>query len=288
MNARGARRPLRRTALALTALLLAATACTAPAGGPPADGTAPPSAVTPTPSGPWRLVMSDDFDGDELDDRTWTTCYDWNKQGCTNSGNDELQWYLPEQVSVGDGELTLTAERRETRGSDDHTYPWTSGMISTGRDDWYAEPRRTFTYGYFEAAIRIPAEAGMFPAFWMMPASRFTPPELDIMEFLATTQEVSMYVHWREPDGDEERQSGTYGPVDFPARFHVFGLLWERDRLVWYVDDVERLRVTSPERIPHVPMEVLINLAVGVPKAPPDTVDSARMQVDWVRVWQRP
>ncbi|MFF8511025.1 family 16 glycosylhydrolase [Streptomyces sp. NPDC015492] len=288
MNARGARRPLRRTALALTALLLAATACTAPAGGPPAGGTAPPSAVTPTPSGPWRLVMSDDFDGDELDDRTWTTCYDWNKGGCTNSGNDELQWYLPEQVSVGDGELTLTAERRATRGSDDQTYPWTSGMISTGRDDWYAEPRRTFTYGYFEAAIRIPAEAGMFPAFWMMPASRFTPPELDIMEFLATTQEVSMYVHWREPDGDEERQSGTYGPVDFPARFHVFGLLWERDQLVWYVDDVERLRVTSPERIPHVPMEVLINLAVGVPKAPPDTVDSARMQVDWVRVWQRP
>ncbi|MEU2239360.1 glycoside hydrolase family 16 protein [Streptomyces sp. NPDC018338] len=290
MNAPGARRPLRRAALALaSALLLTATACVSgQADGTGAAGATPPTAVMPTPSGAWRLVLDENFDGTELDDRTWTTCYDWNKEGCTNSGNDELQWYMPDQVSVRDGELTLTAERHETEGSDDRTYPWTSGMISTGRDDWYAEPRRTFTYGYFEAAIRIPSEEGMFPAFWMMPASKFTPPEIDIMEFLDTTEQVSMYVHWRGPDGDEERQRGTYGPVDFPGGFHVFGLLWEPDKLVWYVDNVERLRVTDTERIPDVPMEVLINLAVGVPEPPPDSVDTARMRVDWVRVWQQP
>ncbi|KQX11643.1 hypothetical protein ASC82_17340 [Streptomyces sp. Root431] len=290
MNAPGARRPLRRAALALaSALLLTATACVSgQADGTAAAGATPPTAVMPTPSGAWRLVLDENFDGTELDDRTWTTCYDWNKGGCTNSGNDELQWYMPDQVSVRDGELTLTAERHETEGSDDRTYPWTSGMISTGRDDWYAEPRRTFTYGYFEAAIRIPSEEGMFPAFWMMPASKFTPPEIDIMEFLDTTEQVSMYVHWRGPDGDEERQRGTYGPVDFPDGFHVFGLLWEPDKLVWYVDNVERLRVTDTERIPDVPMEVLINLAVGVPEPPPDSVDTARMRVDWVRVWQQP
>lgn len=282
MNAEGARRRSLRRAAALalsSALLMTAAACAGPA------GTAPAAVASPVPPG-WRLVLDDGFDGTELDDRTWTTCYDWNKDGCTNSGNDELQWYLPDQVSVRDGELTLTAERHETEGSDDRTYPWTSGMISTGRDDWYAEPRRTFTYGYFEAAIRIPPEAGMFPAFWMMPASKFTPPEIDIMEFLDTTQKVSMYVHWRDADGDEQRQRGTYGPVDFPDRFHVFGLLWEPDELVWYVDGVEHLRVTDTEKIPDVPMEVLLNLAVGVPSEPPDTVDTARMSVDRVRVWQ--
>ncbi|CAM5636569.1 glycoside hydrolase family 16 protein [Streptomyces narbonensis] len=287
MNGKGARRSLRRAAaLALSSvLLLTAAACGGTAEG---SGAGPTGAATagPTPPDDWRLVLDEDFDGTELDDRMWTTCYDWNKDGCTNSGNDELQWYLPEQVSVRDGELTLTAERRETRGSDGRTYPWTSGMISTGRDDWYGEPRRTFTYGYFEASIRIPAEAGMFPAFWLMPDSRFTPPEIDIMEFLDTTREVSMYVHWRDEDGDEDRQRGTYGPVDFPAEFHVFGLLWEPHKLVWYVDGVERLRVTDTHRIPDVPMEILINLAVGVPKAPPASVDSARMDVDWVRVWE--
>ncbi|MFF8840433.1 family 16 glycosylhydrolase [Streptomyces sp. NPDC015130] len=288
MSARGAVRSLRRaSALALSSvLLLTAAACAGPAEGSRAGPTGV-ATDGPTPADEWRMVLDENFDGSELDEETWTTCYDWNKDGCTNSGNDELQWYLPEQVSVRDGELTLTAERRETRGSDDETYPWTSGMVSTGRDDWYAEPRRTFTYGYFEAAIRIPPEAGMFPAFWLMPAARFTPPEIDVMEFLDTTQKVSMYVHWRDEEGDEARQRGTYGPVDFPAGFHVFGLLWEPDELVWYVDGVERLRVTDTERIPDVPMEILLNLAVGVPKAPPDSVDEARMYVNWVRVWEK-
>ncbi|MFC9703423.1 family 16 glycosylhydrolase [Streptomyces sp. NPDC056943] len=295
MTARGARRSRRRTtALALSSALLMTVAACAGSAGTSATPAAGPSSGTGSPStgpaapGPWKIVLDDGFDGDELDGRTWTTCYDWNKDGCTNAGNNELQWYQPGQVEVRNGKLTLTAEREATPGSDGKTYPWTSGMISTGRDHWDGEPRRTFTYGYFEASIRIPCAAGMFPAFWMMPETRFTPPEIDIMEFLDSTREASMYVHWREADGSAARQGSTYGPVDFPARFHVFGLLWEADALVWYVDGVERFRVTDPERIPDVPMEVLINLAVGVPKAPPETVDTARMAVDWVRVWQRP
>ena len=245
---------------------------------------------TPRPSvldGNWNLVFHDEFDGTKLNTGRWATCYDWNRQGCTNSGNDEEQWYLPSQVSVGDGALSLNAQRRTTRGSDGRTYPWVSGMISTGRDHWDARPRRTFTYGYFEAAIRIPTEAGMFPAFWLMPASRFTPPELDIMEFLGTTRRVSMYAHWKSSDGEQRKTRGTYGPVDFPARSHVFALLWTQDEVTWYVDGAQRFRVTEPERIPHVPMEVLVNLAVGVPYSPPASVDTARMAVDWVRVWQR-
>ncbi|MER5734457.1 glycoside hydrolase family 16 protein [Streptomyces sp. NPDC002262] len=270
----------------LAAALLALTACAGTAGAPAASPSATAAASAPAPPGPWRLVLDEGFDGRELDSALWTTCYDWNKDGCTISSNNEAQWYLPGQVSVRDGVLTLTAERRETRGSDGKTYPWRSGMVSTGRDHWDGEPRRTFTYGYVEASVRIPAEEGMFPAFWMMPASRFTPPELDIMEFLDSTTRVNMYVHWVGPGGEEERQRGTYGPDDFSGRFHVFGLLWEPDALVWYVDGVERLRVTDPERIPDVPMEVLLNLAVGVPEEPPSSVDRARMKVDWVRVWQ--
>jgi hypothetical protein len=34
-------------------------------------------------------------------------------------------------------------------------------------------------------------------------------------------------------------------------------------------------------------MEVILNLAVGLPYTPPPGTDSARMLVDWVRVWQR-
>ncbi|MFF6875913.1 MULTISPECIES: family 16 glycosylhydrolase [unclassified Streptomyces] len=266
-----------RPALAALALVLA-LGCSATE--PDTDASRP----EPVPQD-WKLTFHDEFDGSELDTDRWATCYDWNEDGCTNSGNDEEQWYLPGQVSVRDGKLRLDAERRETRASDGRTYPWRSGMISTGRDDWYGDPRHVFTYGYFEASIRIPEQAGMFPAFWMMPASKFTPPELDIMEFLGGTDRVFMYAHWRGPDG-EQRARGTYGPVPFPDEHHVFAMLWTPDEVSWYVDGTRRFRVTEPERIPHVPMEVLVNLAVGVPQSPPSSVDSARMTVDWVRVWQ--
>jgi beta-glucanase (GH16 family) len=247
-----------------------------------------PDTRTPPPvPGDWRLVFHDDFDGSRLDKDRWTTCFDWNDDGCTISTNNELEWYQPGQVSVGGGRLALTAERRAIRGSDGRVHPWLSGMISTGRNHWYAQPRETFTYGYFEAAIRIPPQSGMAPAFWLMPASRFTPPEIDIMEFLGTTRELSMFVHWRNAEGAKRKQQGTFTAAGFPDDYHVFAVLWEKDKLVWYVDGVERFRVTASERIPHVPMEVLINLAVGLPHAPPPATVSARMLVDRVRVWQR-
>ncbi|MGW1533147.1 glycoside hydrolase family 16 protein [Streptomyces aureus] len=260
-------------------LLLAACGACGSTPGSPESG--------PPMPGAWRLVLRDEFDGSRLDTGRWATCYDWNKNGCTISTNNELEWYQPGQVTVGGGKLTLTAQRRSIRGSDGKVYPWVSGMISTGRDDWYARPRHTFTYGYFEAAVRIPPQGGMTPEFWMMPASRYTPPELDIMEFLGTTRTVSMFVHWKNAEGAERKQRGTFTAPGFPDGYHRFGLLWEKDRLVWYVDGVERFRVTAPERIPHVPMEVILNLAVGLPYTPPPGTDSARMGVDWVRVWQR-
>ncbi|MFF4536377.1 family 16 glycosylhydrolase [Streptomyces aureus] len=259
-------------------LLAACGACGSTPGSPESGPPVP---------GAWRLVLRDEFDGSRLDTGRWATCYDWNKHGCTISTNNELEWYQPGQVTVGGGKLTLTAQRRAIRGSDGKVYPWVSGMISTGRDDWYARPRHTFTYGYFEAALRIPPQGGMTPEFWMMPASRYTPPEIDIMEFLGTTRTVSMFVHWKNAEGAERKQRGTFSAPGFPDGYHRFGLLWEKDRLVWYVDGVERFRVTAPERIPHVPMEVILNLAVGLPYTPPPGTDSARMSVDWVRVWQR-
>ncbi|MEU4167418.1 glycoside hydrolase family 16 protein [Streptomyces sp. NPDC026665] len=269
----------------LGALMLLLVACGA--GGPAPGTTSGTATPRPPAQGDWRLVFHDDFDGSRLDKNRWTTCYDWNEDGCTISTNHELEWYQPGQVSVSGGKVSLDAERRTIRGSDGKDYPWVSGMISTGRDNWYAQPRKTFTYGYFEAAIRIPSQGGMSPEFWMMPASRYTPPEIDIVEFLGTTRTASMFVHWRNAEGQERKQKGTFTSDGFPDRYHVFGLLWEKDRLVWYVDGIERFRVSEPERIPHEPMEVILNLAVGLPYTPPPGTDSARMLVDWVRVWQR-
>ena len=278
-----------RGLLAVTVLAATGVAC---GGHQPAPATAPPVGSTPTsggPSpaapGPWHAVFEDDFTGSALDPSRWTTCYDWNVEGCTNATNKETEWYLPSQVTVGQGVLSLTAQRRATTGSDGLHYAWRSGMVSTGRDSWDAPPRHTFTYGYFAARIRVPADAGLLPAFWLMPASRTTPPELDVVEFIGSVRTATMTVHWTGPGGDDLHQGKRFtGRSDFSAGYHVFALDWEKTSLTWYIDGVARLSLK--QHVPDVPMEMLVTLAVGFPSAPAASLDSAALRADWVRVWQ--
>ncbi|MEU3494611.1 glycoside hydrolase family 16 protein [Kitasatospora cineracea] len=282
----------------MAAALLTATACGGPAVGSMQDpggpaSTAPtglpatePPAAPPGSSRPWHPALYDDFTGHGLDSANWTTCYDWNQNGCTNAGNRESEWYRPGQVTVADGALTLTAARRATTGSDGKTYPWTSGMVSTGRDNWNAQPRHTFTYGYVAAAIQAPADStGMFPAFWLLPAAtRGGLPEIDVAEFINSNRYVDLNLHGRTPQGQDANAHQRYGPVDFAAGYHVFGVDWEPDGITWYVDGTPRLQVTDPAAIPDTPMELLINLAVGFEEAP--TTDTAQLHVAWIGVWQ--
>ncbi|MFI6445778.1 family 16 glycosylhydrolase [Kitasatospora sp. NPDC050543] len=286
-----------RTGYLAGVLLLLLTVSCAPAIGTTGGTASPPSAAPnagapaagqPAAAGPWHPVLRDDFNGTALNPLNWTTCYDWALGGCTNAGNGEDQWYLSSQVAVSGGALTLTADRRTTYGSDGKVYPWTSGMVSTGRDSWTSEPRRTFTYGYFAAAIQLPQDAaGFFPAFWLIPAeTRGTPPELDVAEFANSDQRVDMNLHWRTADGNDAHVGRRYGPVDLSSGYHVFAMDWEPTSVTWYVDGVQRFSVTDPAQLPHVPMEVVLNLAVGYLQSPPSTVSSAQLRVDWVGVWQ--
>ncbi|MFE2727846.1 family 16 glycosylhydrolase, partial [Kitasatospora sp. NPDC059327] len=277
------------------ALLVLVAACSGSTGtsgaGSTTTGSGLPAAAAsnrPPAPGSWRLVFHDEFAGSALDPANWTTCYDWNDGGCTNAGNGEDQWYQPGQVKAGGGRLTLTAQPRTVTGSDGRTYPWVSGMVSTGRDNWNAKPRHTFTYGYFAASLKVPANPhGFFPAFWLIPAAtRGTPPEVDIAEFPNTDQYVHMNLHWRGADGSDQHVGQNWGPADFSSDFHVYGVDWEPDTVTWYVDGKAWFQVTDPSRIPTVAMEIVINLAVGYLESPPPGTTSAAVQAQWVQVWQ--
>ncbi|WP_406288148.1 family 16 glycosylhydrolase [Embleya sp. NBC_00896] len=234
-----------------------------------------------------RLVLREDFTGSAPADGRWVTCYDWNVDGCTNAGNREQQWYRPEQVRVADGQAILTAARRPTRGSDGVLYPWVSGMLSTGRASWSGRPRFTFRYGRVEAELLLPSEPHSFPAFWLMPVSRYTPPELDVVELIGPDGEAEATVHWRGPDGAPRAWTHASPPRDWSARFHRFALDWEPDRVAWSIDGEEVFAVTDRALIPHEPMEVLFTLAMGYPGPVPEHVLGAELRIRSVRVWAR-
>lgn len=98
-----------------------------------------------------KLVWQDDFDGTSLDTSCWTKEV-WEK----GRYNNEEQAYVDtaDTCVVSDGTLKLMA-KKDSKGN------WVSARLMTSG-------KKDFTYGYFEAKVKVPADVGTWPAFWML------------------------------------------------------------------------------------------------------------------------
>jgi len=112
----------------------------------------------------WTLVWQDEFDGDAVDLSKWSF-----EENCWGGGNNEQQCYTDRGVnsSVGNGVLTITAQREDFTGPDNPdgnlesqtTLPYTSARLRTlNKGDW--------TYGRFEIRAKMPFGQGTWPAIW--------------------------------------------------------------------------------------------------------------------------
>jgi PKD repeat protein len=102
------------------------------------------------------LVWSDEFNTPGAPDPAkWG--YDIGT-GSNGWGNNELQYYTnrPENVTVSNGTLKITARRESFSGS-----AFTSARLLT-------KNKFTTKYGRIEARIKLPAGVGTWPAFWML------------------------------------------------------------------------------------------------------------------------
>lgn len=264
----------RRSARFLAAVVVAALSLTV-TGCPPED------------MGTGRLLLDEGFAGSSLDRTRWGTCHWWGTDGCTILTNDELEWYRPEQVAVRDGVLHLTARPRATE-AEGRTFPYASGMVSSGRpgDEPSDRARFAFTYGRVEARFRIPAGEGLWPAIWMLPVTNEARPEIDLLEVYGHAPgQPSMTLH-DSRGGRTRREART---ADLSVGWHTVRLDWAPDRLVWSIDGTQHLVVTGA-KVPREPMYLVANLAVGGPAGTPTAATRlpATFLIDSVRVWARP
>ena len=279
---------MRNMTLSLLAYVAATMAISAQSASADKDSGAPLAAA-----GKWKSAFSDEFNAAELSPAKWTTCYWWNNKGCTNLGNKELQWYLPGNATMTNGVLRLRAQPETVKGFKGKTFTYTSGMVTTGVD--YSElPRKSrfeFHFGHVEIRAKLPSGKGLWPALWMLPASRESRPEIDIMEVLGHTPKLlRLHVHTEKADGGRKSVGEDVKTVDLSKGWHVYGLTWEADAIIWYLDGKEVWRQDNPEGIPNEPMYLLMNLAVGGnwPGRPDrSTKFPADFLIDYVRVWQR-
>ena len=124
----------------------------------------------------WKVVWSDDFDQPQLDARWWNVVHgtapvganaDCHGSGCDVLGSCREAACLRDDVSVRDGRLVLTSQRRQALGRN-----YTTGAVTTrGRAAWHAaggaDPYRL---GVAAILPGVPGRAaGVWPAHWMMP-----------------------------------------------------------------------------------------------------------------------
>jgi beta-glucanase (GH16 family) len=278
-------------AVAAVAFAAAVTASAAAWSRPDVLRTSLATAAEPVgPAGSWSLVFADEFDGASLDGARWHTCFWWATTTCSIESNGELEVYTADEVSLAGGAAHLRAERRDRVAWNGTTYHYTSGMVMTGGRKGVKPPGFTFTYGYAEARVRVPRGKGLWPAFWLLPASYTSRPEIDVMEILGDSTDVQhMNFHYVRRDGTRGDAGLAWRGPDFSTGWHTFGVDWRPDALVWYVDGVERWRFSDTSVIPSQPMYLLANLAVGGtwPGSPDaSTVFPSTYDVDYVRVWK--
>ncbi|WP_314036859.1 glycoside hydrolase family 16 protein [Dietzia sp. CH92] len=234
------------------------------------------------------LILDEDFSGYALDTSVWNTCHWWDDGGCTIASNDELEWYLPSQVAVRDGALELTAERRDVVGADGTTFPYTSGMVTTGPPVHDGLAKLAFTYGAVEVEFRAPLGAGLWPAIWMLPASENSKPEIDMFEAVGQRpDQVSMFFHPKiDPDRNVSHTRVYLPEGQTLADPHVVRLEWSPGLMDFYLDGEKVWQVTGAQ-VPDEPMYLVMNLAVGgvFGGTPDPSAFPATFSIDHVRIW---
>jgi beta-glucanase (GH16 family) len=239
------------------------------------------SILTPTPvlspavtlDSSWHLVFNDEFEETALDINKWLTMFPWGRSGANSS---ELQYYAEDAFELINGIHRIRAEKRSMAG-----YDYTSGII-TSYGTFHLK------YGYVEIRAKMPKGQGLWPAFWLLPVDQSWPPEIDVFEVLGhEPNTVYMTNHWGSEAEHLSAQSIYNGP-DFSQDFHTFGIRWEPNEIIWYIDGLERFR--SNQGVPAEPMYLLANLAVGGewPGNPDETTPfPSYLEIDYIRVYQR-
>jgi hypothetical protein len=215
----------------------------------------------------------------------------WYETGNNGWGNNEIQNYVPAVkgtdtcAMVYDGTLKIVAKKV---GSE---------VLSTRMNT-----STNWTYGYFEARLKLPVGKGTWPAFWMMPKNFTAWPkdgEIDIMEevgyrpnYISSSIHCQAYYHSIGTQKTAEKYVTTS-----QSEFHVYAVEWTEDFIKGYVDGVNYFTFANDKKGDYNtwpfsnPFYLKLNLAWGGNWGGAQGVDEsflpATYEVDYVRVFQK-
>jgi beta-glucanase (GH16 family) len=251
-----------------------------PTPSPTPTPTSTPSPTSPPAAGKWNTIFDDEFN--TVNTNTWTNSVYW-----WNNNNGTQATFEPNNVSVTNGILSLTANQVPATSITGKSTPYTSGLLQTGGIAGVTQPGFSFTYGYVEARTKIAPGRGMWSALWMLPVSHQDNYELDVFENLGKLPTTFQAYDHNWPNGGASVSYPTGS--DITASWHTYGVDWEPNSVTWYFDGKAVATYTDTTVIPNQPMYLIMNLDVGGDWA--GSLDStspaqSAWQVDYVKVWQ--
>ena len=219
-----------------------------------AENTASTTSLPSSVASGYKMTWHDEFDGNKLDTTKWGYQY-----GCFDPAQRSQVNYTdsPENVSVQDGYLNLTARYSPTKtkwdgtqiprtckdGSTVYDAPFTSGMITTKTKDGtvlYAAPGTGF---YAEARIKLPTARSSWSSFWGTGTKGGWPGngEIDIFESKGYDPSFLMSnIHTPRvgnPKKTTQHQGMMHGDTaTSQSEFHTYGVLKTSDAIEFYFD----------------------------------------------------
>ena len=219
----------------------------------------------------WELAWDDEFDYANRDEllKVWESA----NQSYTHIVCSRWE----ENVEVT-GNTVKLVNRKESRGGQD----WTSASIWTRQD---------FQYGYFECRYKYAGATGTNNSFWIMTRSEAPEPtvgkrfELDINEG-HYPNEVNCTIHnWSAQPHQSTHTDLAYEGHDFSQEYHVVGLEWTEQDIIFFFDGKEVWRQKNEFSFSPAPIllsEALTKWAGEIT----DACDGTFMEVDYVRVYK--
>ncbi|WP_155264694.1 glycoside hydrolase family 16 protein [Sphingomonas segetis] len=253
----------------------------------------------PMPAHSAALQWSDEFDGTALDASKWSFDTSRNKAGWYNK---ELQYYAadrPENLRVGDGQLTI--ELRNDPEAISRFPDWGGQQYSSAKI--VTKDKAAFTTGFVEVSAKLPCARGTWPAIWMLPQAESRWPdggEIDILEQVGSQPNVA-HANLHTALFNHVKQTGRGAETPVPtacSAFHRYQLAWTPDAITAGVDGRAYMRVRNDQPGGRgawpfdSPFYLILNLAMGGDWAGARGIDDAalpqRFDVDYVRVYDMP
>jgi beta-glucanase (GH16 family) len=245
-----------------------------------------------------KLLWSQEFNqpaGQAPDPSVWgRDLGDGTSHGIPGWGNNELQVYTDQNAFTTGEYLEIEAKKVEDGSAGEAYYgptQWTSARLVT-------KNKLHIKYGRISIKAKVPAGAGLWPAFWMLgePMDVQGWPlagEIDIMEWVGKKPlEALGTLHGPGYFGDNGCGGRLTVETPLSDDWHEFSITWKPNEITWFVDDQQYFQATPESVAPNQwvyehPYYLLLNLAVGGNLGGPlaeDLPSSNKLLVEYIRI----